>query len=462
MVLSNKIHLYKEVLGLKVFDTSTEHGRSKERYRLIALSGIMGLVAKLVTAVLGLVSVPLTIHYLGKEQFGLWMVINSLVVWMQLADFGIGNGLINALAEANGRNDRKAACGYVSSTLAASSAVTVLGFIPVYLFSIWLPWDIILNLPKGELASIASQCFFVSGLVFVVNVPLSVASRVFIAYQNGYRASLTQVVSALASLACLMAAIMLKLDIVWLVLLVSSGPVVGNLFAWFMLIRILPWLRISWSTITRPAIRRIANSSVPLFLFQIGALIINQLVNVVIAQVGTLRMVADYNVILKIYLLIFAMGISFSAPFYPAIREAYEKHDAGWVFRALRRVLFIRTGIIFIASMCLLFTGDLIIRMWLNLSLESNFGYLGWFSFLLSLVFASASSTLGEILTSLDDIWSQIKIVFISAVVVITSMYLLIPSIGLAGVFFAMALSTIYAILWSWRRLHMKLQERFT
>jgi O-antigen/teichoic acid export membrane protein len=295
-----------------------------------------------------------------------------------------------------------------------------------------------------------------------VNIPLSVAGRVFIAYQNGYRASITQVVSALASLACLMAAIMLKLDIVWLVLLVSSGPVVGNLFAWFMLIRILPWLRISWSTITRPAIRRIANSSVPLFLFQIGALIINQLVNVVIAQVGTLRMVADYNIILKIYLLIFAMGISFSAPFYPAIREAYEKHDAGWVFRALRRVLFIRTGIIFIASMCLLFTGDLIIRMWLNLSLESNFGYLGWFSFLLSLVFASTSSTLGEILTSLDDIWSQIKIVFISAVVVITSMYLLIPSIGVAGVFFSMALSTIYAILWSWRRLHMKLQERFT
>ena len=462
MVLSNKIRLYKEILGFKSFDTSTEQGRSKERYRLIALSGIVGLAAKLVTAVLGLVSVPLTIHYLGKEQFGLWMVINSLVVWMQLADFGIGNGLINALAEANGRNDRKAACGYVSSALAASSAVTFLGFIPVYLFSIGLPWNIILNLPKGELASIAGQCFFVSGLVFIVNIPLSVAGRVFIAYQNGYRASLTQVVSALASLACLMAAIMLKLDIVWLVLLVSSGPVVGNLFAWCMLIRILPWLRISWSTITGPAIRRIVNSSVPLFLFQIGALIINQLVNVVIAQVGTLRMVADYNIILKIYLLIFAIGISFSAPFYPAIREAYEKHDMGWVFRALRRVLFIRTGIIFIASLCLLFTGDLIIRMWLNLSLESNFGYLGWFSFLLSLVFASTSSTLGEILTSLDDIWSQIKIVFISAVVVITSMYLLIPSIGVAGVFFAMALSTIYAILWSWRRLHMKLQERFT
>ena len=173
-------------------------------------------------------------------------------------------------------------------------------------------------------------------------------------------------------------------------------------------------------------------------------------------------MVADYNILLKIYMLVFAIGISFSAPFYPAIREAYEKHDAGWVFRALRRVLFIRTGIILIAGICLLFTGDLLIRMWLNLSLESHFGFLGWFSFLLSLVFASTSSTLGEILTSLDDIWSQIKIVFISAAIVITSMYLLIPSIGVAGVFLAMALSTIYAILWSWRRLHLKLQERFT
>src|SRR5512136_2603306 len=98
MSLSERIRIYSEVLRFTPFDASTEHGRSKERYRLIAFSGISGLTARMIIALSGVVSVPLTVHYLGKEQFGLWMVVSSMVVWMQLADFGIGNGLTNAVA----------------------------------------------------------------------------------------------------------------------------------------------------------------------------------------------------------------------------------------------------------------------------------------------------------------------------------------------------------------------------
>jgi O-antigen/teichoic acid export membrane protein len=74
------------------------------------------------------------------------------------------------------------------------------------------------------------------------------------------------------------------------------------------------------------------------------------------------------------------------------------------------------------------------------------------------LLLASFSSTLGEILISLDDVWSQIIMVFISALIVLVSMIKLIPSIGVSGVFLAMALSTFVTIVWSWHKLTTKLQ----
>lgn len=462
MSLSSRIRTYSEVLRFTPFDASNEFGRSKERYRLIAISGISGVAAKLFAALTNLLSVPLAIHYLGKEQFGLWMVVSSLVAWMQLADFGIANGLTNALAEAHGRDDQGAASGYVSASVAATMVLAALCLAPVFLLASWLPWEVIMSLPKGELAPLAGRCFLVAGVVFVVNIPLSVASRVLIAYQRGYLAGITQIWSALASLVGLFIAISLKLDMVWLVLLASSGPLVGNVIAWAILVRTLPWMRFSWRLINQQAIRRVATSSIPLFLLQIGALSVNQLVNVVIANVGTLKMVADYNVIIRVYILIYVVGISLSAPFYPAIREAYERREETWVVKALKSVLLVRLGALMPAGICLFFTGDLIIRMWINVPLEESFGVIGWLGFIFSLVLAATSSTLGEVLIILDDIWPQTKLVFVSAVTVIVTMFTLIPHVGVAGVFLAMSISTLYPILWSWHRLNAKLQGRFS
>lgn len=445
------------VLRLQPFDTSSEVGRSKERYRLIALSGASSLVAKFITSLIGLVSVPLTIHYLGKEQFGLWMVVSSLVVWLQLADFGIVNGLTNALAEAHGRDDAEAANGYITTAFATSSFIAIFCLPFLALLALCLPWGVILSLSDATLVQLASRCFLIAGVIFVISLPFSVISRVYTAYQLGYVTNVSQVFSSLCSLAGLLVSISLKFNMQWLVLLVSLGPVLGNLVALLVVRRFLPWFRMERLLVSRIALQRVAQSSVPLFVFQIGSLLVNQMVNVVIARVGTLSMVADYNILLKIYMLIFAMGVSFSAPFYPAIREAYERRERDWVLNSICRVVTIRLGVLIIPSILLLFIGDWLIPLWIHQPLGENFGIFGWLAFMASLLLVATSSTLSEILTSLDDIWSQIKVVFVSAFIVLSGMYLLIPKIGLSAVFISMAVSTIYPISWLFLKLNRKI-----
>src|SRR5271169_5254042 len=103
------------LIRLKPFETTTAQGRSQERYRRILWITASGLATRAATMAVGLVSIPLALSYFGKQKYGLWATITSFVAWTSLFDFGIVNSLVNALSEANGKDDHEAAKGYVST-----------------------------------------------------------------------------------------------------------------------------------------------------------------------------------------------------------------------------------------------------------------------------------------------------------------------------------------------------------
>ena len=76
---------------------------------------------------LGLFTVPLTLGYVNKETYGLWLTISSMIAWMSYFDIGINNGLKNNLAAAFATSDYELGKRLVSTTY----AVLILIFIPV-------------------------------------------------------------------------------------------------------------------------------------------------------------------------------------------------------------------------------------------------------------------------------------------------------------------------------------------
>ena len=447
-----------ELFRFSPYDTSTEEGRSKERYRLIGLAGSSSILAGVMTSLLSLISVPLSVGYLGKEQFGLWMVLNSLVVWIQLSDCGMSDGLVNALAEANGKRDRTAACAYVTTSLVVLSLISFILLGCLFLSYRYLPWQRILNLSSFENTLIAGRCFVTLGFLFILNIPLSIVTKIFSAFQLAYITNAVQVLSSTLSLIGLVVAIHFELDLPSLVLIVAACPLLGNLSLWLLLRRYLPWMRITSQLLSRTALSRIAKSSIPLSIYQIGVLLVNHAVNIVLAQVVGLSMVADYQILLRLYLLVFSVGTVVARPFYPALREAFEGADHSWVSASVRRVLILRAGLATLLSLPLLFIGDWLVKAWIGQALNERFGFFGWASLTILLISSSVSSTLGEILLVLDEINPQIKIVFLSAAVTLGGIVYFVPTSGLAAVYAVMAVSTFYPILWGFHRLDRKLR----
>jgi len=433
--------------------------RRRERYRLIVWAGGSNTLGKALSSLIGLVVLPITIGYLGKGKYGFWMVVTSVVYFLQIADIGISRGLINALAEANGRDDRSAATGYLTTALIALSLVALIGFLPLAAIANFLPWQKLLNIKDLELAKITGQCLLIVGFFFLINFPVSLAEKALNAFQLGYISGGVVFASSLLGSAGIITGILLKWNIIGILFLNSLGLLLGQALGWSALKKKLPWYRLKLADFSWPSLKRLSRSSIPLFVFQIGILMANQLINVVLAITLGFTIVADYNVLWKIYLFIFFVSTGATAPFYAAIREAFERGETAWVKQSIRRAVMIRVAISLLLTLPFLLAGDFLIRAWLHKDLGSPFGLTGWSLFLALLVLSAVGSTLSDILIILDDIWWQVKLVVGNGVLTILAVYFIVPRLKLPGIFICIAVPYLGLIYWCQRRLVKKLES---
>ena len=98
-------------------------GIANTRNRML-LNNILGSGGlKAISLVASLLLVPVTIHYLDNELYGIWLTISSMLFWINTFDLGLGNGMRNYLAEALARGDYRTGRTYISTTFVLLSLV---------------------------------------------------------------------------------------------------------------------------------------------------------------------------------------------------------------------------------------------------------------------------------------------------------------------------------------------------
>lgn len=97
---------------------------STSRKTLLTRGVILGYGALVTQIFYSLASIPLTLSYLSKEQFGMWSLITTLVGYLQLLEFGMTNAFGRHLFECldtkeDGRYGRYFVAGLIGTGLAA-------------------------------------------------------------------------------------------------------------------------------------------------------------------------------------------------------------------------------------------------------------------------------------------------------------------------------------------------------
>jgi O-antigen/teichoic acid export membrane protein len=348
---------------LRSFDTTTEGGRSKERFRRAAMTTVSAGMARVIGLVASLITVPLTFRYLGPERYGLWMVLISIISVMGFADLGIGNGLVTAVSEAYGKDDRRLAKEYVTSAfvmmLGIAAVLAVVGAAGYR----YVPWLRLFNVNSPAIAAEGARAFLVLFSWFLVSIPLGVVTHAQAALQQGYFPQLVGAFGSILTVLALLAVIALHGGLPWLVFASTIGAVAGTVLNGWVLFRAHPWLLPSRHAYSASSANRILKLGLLFFVLQCAVAAGYTSDNLVIAQVLGAAAVAAYAVPEKLFsfvAMVVGMGIS---PLWPAYGEAIARGDVAWVRRVFLGSL--RVTLAFSVPLCtfLALAGPWILRV---------------------------------------------------------------------------------------------------
>ncbi|HEX6842826.1 MAG TPA: oligosaccharide flippase family protein [Stellaceae bacterium] len=338
--------------------------RSRERYRRAAATFAAQLASQGVALLVLLASVPLALGYLGRERFGLWMTAVAAAELLSFASLGLDKGLLNALADADGRDDRAAARRLVSTAFALVAAIVLALLALLALTYRALPWARLLNVAASEEAGPVMAVLIVAALLAL---PASLVDTVQSAYQEGFLNGLWKATGRVLSLVALAAAIALGASVVWVALAVAGAPLLaalGNAIVLFG--RRRPWLAPRLTEMRRDAARRLFGAGSLFFLTQLALTIAYYADNLIVAQLAGSGAVAAYAVTARLFDLPGMLLLLVGAAAWPPLAEAIARGDSAWAERGLRRLIIASLGLAALTALPLMLLGPTLLGWWVG------------------------------------------------------------------------------------------------
>ena len=359
---------------IKTNDKSHRNPERTESRRTLraALTGASSAVARAFQLAISLISIPLAIHYLGTERFGLWMTIFSLVNILNFADFGIGNGLLNAVAEAYGRNDSKYIREAVSSGFFVLFVLSVFFSVLFSLLYVHVDWPGFFRVHSPTAIHEAGPTAIVFFASFAVALPFGTAQRIQLAQQEGYINGIWSIIGTLIGFIGLCTAIHCRLGLPWLILSVAGGPSISMVANCVTIFWHRPCLRPSLEHVTRDLSKRLLKTGSLFFALQIAMAVGYQTDNIVITRIIGPESVASYSVALKVFQAVPTFLGFFMLALWPAYGEAMACGDYAWIEKIYRKSISLNFVIGVIAASLLFLSAPTLIRVWAGKNLEPS------------------------------------------------------------------------------------------
>jgi O-antigen/teichoic acid export membrane protein len=350
---------------------------SARRDRLAKINGVAAAIARASQVGIWLLTVPLAIRYLGNERFGLWMTINSVMAMATFADFGLGNGVLNSISSAYGRENKEEIRRVISNGLAVLTliAAVLFGF---FLFSYpFISWPDLFRVTSHEARAEAGRAVLVFAACFALNIPLGVIQRIQMGLQENYITSAWQLCGSLLGFVGAVIGMHEHASLAVLLACITGAPVLAsalNVLQFFAFRH--RDLRPARGLISRATIAEIAHLGGLFFVLQIVVALAYSADNLIIARVGGAVNVPEYSIPQRMFSLISLLATMFLSPLWPAYGEAISRGDLKWVRNTLSRTLKFALAGSVLGSMLLLLLSHRLILCWIGPRIHPPFALL--------------------------------------------------------------------------------------
>jgi len=317
--------------------------------------------------------VPVTLNYLGKTEYGIWLTLASILSWLINLDFGLGNGLRNKLAEALALKDIKLARIYVSTAYAVFSVGILSAFIIYFTIHGLLNWADLLQAPTEYTLLLNTLVLYVI-ILFLVQFLLKLITSIINADQRpALNGGLSLITNSLTLLIVYFLSIYSEPSLTVFALVSSGIPVLVFLIASLVLFgghfrNISPSLKhvnLKYSS-------SLVKLGMQFFVIQISSLIVFTTGNIIITQLYGPKSVVTYNVAFKYFYMVPLVFNVALAPFWSAFTEAFVKQEFDWIKNSIRKLVFIWM-ILSLIAVIMIFASDFIYKIWVGTQVQVPF-----------------------------------------------------------------------------------------
>lgn len=401
-------------------------------------SSILNILLKGISLILGLVSTPLLLNYLGDEKYGVWATILAIVTWINYFDIGIGNGLRNYLPKCIKDND------YLNAKNAIAMAYIILSVISVVLYSIVIVLTVVIDWNKflGFREPLDFIMLVNFGFIFL-NFVLSIINSVLYAFQKSEMVALISCFAQIINICGLVVLSRISDSNLLLVSILMGGSTTFSyLLSTVLLFRKKTQLFPNSVHKDNEQLKEITNLGIQFFCIQITCLMFNSTSNVIISNTLGADKVTGISIYERIFSSLYTLWCAFVIPYWSlTTKNKYEKKINN--IRSDYKMLLKHGVVVAILFFILCIFIKPCVYVWLGRNLEIDD------EALLVLALFYAASSICEIYTimlnGLGKLKEQFYIELIKGVVCIVLAYLMgaYTKYGVVGIKFVYAASML-------------------
>lgn len=401
-----------------------------DRFEHVIKNAISTGITKSVGIVTNLAMVPLTVGYLGSEQYGLWMAISSLIAILQLMDMGIGNALISMVAHSkNGKTDLSIKTLLVS----ALCTLTIIG-IAIYIIAVittpYINWQWIFNYKDTSLNQLATESILAFIGYFSINTALSVVQPIRLGMQQGHFNGLYNTAGQVLNIITVYCAIKSKSELPTLIIASVAGTILCNIANLLMLKAILPTETLALKKIKLAGVLIFKKGS-GFFILQLLSVVSYNLDNVIVAHYAGLNKVPEYSIAMKIFSMPGMILTLLFSGLWAAYADAASKNDWNWIKKAYKKTLKVSSsvslGLSLLLALTLPWTMTLLSKGTANTSWSITFGMFLWGTL------SAVGGGIASLLNGLHILKIQTYAAIVSAILNITLSIALTKALGNSG-----------------------------
>jgi len=430
--------------------------RTLSRLRLVAFHSSANVLSSLLGFANLLLTVSLTIDYLGAERFGVWMTIASIAYMLTFLDFGVGNGLVSQIARSRTSTNPKALALTTTRGLLILCGIGALVGSAFVIFNSLFPVSSIMKIDSPLARQDAETLFTLFIILFSLNIPLNGILKVLLGLQLGWIVHITRSATSLLSMLLIYILAEHEASPTPLLMATYGITVLSPLALIPLLLRrgLLTWQANTAWIEAKFEYRSLINVGGLFLVLQLGIMIGWGSDAFIISTLNGAAAVAQFAIIQRLFQIVSMPVAILNNPLWGAYADAHARGDHSFIRKTLKVSLLGTLTLSVLLSFGLYQTTNWILNLWIDdhIKVSSNLVL----AFAIWKVLQSVGHAFSMALNGMHIVKIQVYSILMLCALALPLKFLLVPEYGAAGAVWstviAYSLSTVIFYLIVFRK----------